>query len=421
MIRPSLGYLALIGGVGLVYFLSGKLGLLLAFVHPSATAVWPPTGIALALLLLLGYRIWPALLLGAFFVNITTAGTVLTSLGIASGNTLEGVLGAALVRRFARGRQALERPGDIFRFAVLAALASTTVSAGMGVMSLCLGGYAAWGDYGSIWMTWWLGDAVGNLVVAPPILLWSADRRVSWSRARGAEAAVSFAALLLVAQAVLGAGGPLAARHLPLGFFCVPPLLWIAYRFGAREAATATLLLSAVALAGTLSGAGPFATGSRNESLLLLQAFMGILSFTALLLAGALGERRRAEEALRRSEEQNRLILEKALDGVFTTDSSGVITAWNPEAERMFGWPREAALGRKLSETILPERHRKPNEHGLQRFLTTGRSPGLSRRVSFTGIRRDGQEFPVEMTITVVSSDDGILFAGFVRDLTERN
>src|SRR5207249_4219314 len=161
-----------------VYFIAGKLGLKLAVVNANATAVWPPTGIALAALLVFGYRVWPGIFLGAFLVNITTAGSVATTIGIATGNTLEGLLGAYLINRFANGRRALERSQDVFKFATLAALLSTTVSATFGVTSLCLGGYARWTDYEPIWLTWWLGDVVGAFIVAPLLLLWSADPRV---------------------------------------------------------------------------------------------------------------------------------------------------------------------------------------------------------------------------------------------------
>jgi len=130
-----------------VYVVAAKLGLKLASVHPSATAVWPPAGITLAAFLLLGYRVWPAILAGAFLVNLTTAGSVATSIGIAAGNTLEGLVGAYLVNRFAGGRNAFERARDVFRFVALASLLSTTVSATFGVTSLSLGGFARWADY----------------------------------------------------------------------------------------------------------------------------------------------------------------------------------------------------------------------------------------------------------------------------------
>ena len=127
--------------LAITYFISGKFGLSAAFVNASATAVWPPTGIALAALVLWGTRLWPGVFLGAFLVNITTQGSLATTLGIATGNTLEALVAAGLVRRFIAGEKTFERAGRIFRFVVLAALLSTMVSATIGVTSLCLGGW----------------------------------------------------------------------------------------------------------------------------------------------------------------------------------------------------------------------------------------------------------------------------------------
>src|SRR6266849_218533 len=155
-----------------VYVLAGKVGLSLAFIQASASAVWPPTGIALAAFLMLGYRAWPAVFAGAFVVNVTTAGSVATSLGIALGNTLEGLLGAWLVERLAAGVRAFDRPRDVFAFAA-AALPAAAVSASIGVASLAVAGYAPRVDVAAIWLTWALGDVAGALLVAPPILLWA--------------------------------------------------------------------------------------------------------------------------------------------------------------------------------------------------------------------------------------------------------
>src|SRR5437773_1202648 len=136
MMRVQLGTTpVVILGLAALYFLAGKLGLLLAFVHASATAVWAPTGIALAAFLVLGYRVWPGIFLGAFLVNLTTAGSVATTIGIATGNTLEGLVGACLVNRFAHGSHTFDHPQDVFKFAALAAMVSTTVSATFGVTS----------------------------------------------------------------------------------------------------------------------------------------------------------------------------------------------------------------------------------------------------------------------------------------------
>jgi diguanylate cyclase (GGDEF)-like protein len=287
-----------------VYFIAGKLGLKLAFVHPSATAVWPPTGITLAVFLILGYDVWPAITLSAFLVNFTTAGSVASSLGIAAGNTLEGLLGAYLVNRFAHGRHACERAADIFRLVALAAVFSTTVSATIGVTTLCVTGFASWLQYGSIWLTWWLGDAVGALVVAPAILLWTAGPSsvagplARWTPRQMLEAAAVLGSLVLVGLMVFGGLLPTTSTDYPLEFLCIPLFIWPAFRFGRREAAAAILVMSGIAIWGTLRGLGPFVRGTPNESLLLLQAFMGVSTLMTLTLAAVVAERRQAEERL---------------------------------------------------------------------------------------------------------------------------
>ncbi|MBA0089101.1 MAG: MASE1 domain-containing protein, partial [Acidobacteria bacterium Pan2503] len=152
------------------YILAAKLSLRLATVHPSASPFWPPTGIAILTLLLLGLRYWPGIFVGAFLVNLTTAGSVLTSLGIAAGNSLEAVTATYLVSRFANGKDVFDRSRDILRFALYGGILSTAMAATFGVTSLALGGFAPWGQYGLIWRTWWLGDAAGALVFTPFLL-----------------------------------------------------------------------------------------------------------------------------------------------------------------------------------------------------------------------------------------------------------
>src|SRR5947207_9218208 len=205
MVRSRLlKYLAALAVLAAVYFAAGKLGLKLAFVNASATAVWPCTGIALAAFLIRGYRAWPAILVGAFFVNLTTAGSAATSLGIAVGNTLEGVVGCYLVSRFAGSHRAFERAQDVFKFAFLAGMVSTSVSATVGVTTLALAGFADWSKYSSIWSTWWVGDAVGAVVVTPFVLLCCEHPRLHWTRARIMELTFLFAGLFFTVGIVFG-------------------------------------------------------------------------------------------------------------------------------------------------------------------------------------------------------------------------
>src|SRR6266545_5011658 len=234
--------LGMLAALAAGYFVAGKLSLQLAFVNPSASAVWPPAGIALAAFVLLGYDVWPAILAGAFPVNVTTAGSVATSIGIGVGNTLEGLVGAYLVNRFARGPQALDRAQDIFKLTVLAAVVSTTVGATTGVTALSLGGLARWEDYGSIWLTWWLGDAVGDLVVAPAVLLWSLSPRVSWRGGQVVEAGGLLLSVILVGFFVFDGLSPSGVKNYPLEFLCIPLLVCVAFRFSQRESATALVV-----------------------------------------------------------------------------------------------------------------------------------------------------------------------------------
>ena len=280
-----------------LYVVAGKFGLLLAFEQANATPVWPPAGIALAVLLLLGDRIWPAILLGALLVNVTTAASVPASVGIAVGNTLEAVLGAHLVRRFCAGARFPERPRDVLAFAVLAGVIPPAVSATFGVTSLSLGGSSDWAKYATVWSTWWLGDLTGILIMTPLVTLWVTDSRLPWSRSRAFEAGLLGLALALIVAAVFGELLPPAARGFALDVMTIPPLVWAAFRFGQRETATAVFAVSAIALWGTLNGLGPFVRPNPSDSLLVLQTFMGASSVLTLLFSALVSVSREAAAA----------------------------------------------------------------------------------------------------------------------------
>ena len=289
--------LVILAALAAIYFVAGKIGLRLAFVNASATPVWPSAGIGLAAFLILGYRVWPAILLGAFLVNFTIAGSIASSAAIAIGNTLEGVVGAYLVNRYANGLDCFDRPRDIFRFAGLAAVIGATLSATWGATTLSLTGSARWTEYGSIWLTWWLGGAAADLVVTPVLVLWSRPSVHRWRRWQLLETAVLLLSLVVVSQLVFG--GLFPDKNYPLDFLCIPFLLWASLRFEPREAAAALLLLAGIAVRGSLWGYGPFVRGTQNESLLLLQAFMGVVSLMTLTIAAVVSARRRATERLR--------------------------------------------------------------------------------------------------------------------------
>jgi signal transduction histidine kinase len=310
--RGGLARFVTLAALAAAYTLAGRLGLSLAFLHASASPVWPPTGIALAAFLMLGHGVWPAIFVGAFVVNVTTAGSAAISLGIATGNTLEGLAGAWLVNRYAGGRDAFEQPQSIFKFAVLAGMLSTTVSATLGVASLRLGGLAEAADMGSIWLTWWLGDMAGALVVAPLLLLWGTKPPARWGGKRGIEVGLLRASVCLLGMLVFGGWFPARSKTYPLEFLCVPLVVWAAFRFGRREAATAAFILSAIAIWGTLQGFGPFVGETQNESLLLLQTYMAVTAITGISVAAVVSEARRRRNELRvLNEELERRVAER--------------------------------------------------------------------------------------------------------------
>ena len=293
-----------------LYFCAGKLGLSWAHIHISVTAVWPPSGLALAALLLWGCRLWPGIFVGAFLLNISTHETVthetvLTALGIATGNTLEAVFAAWALNTFANGAKAFERARNTFRFVVLAPVLSTILSATVGVMSLILTGFARPEQFGPIWLTWWLGDSVGQLIFAPFIIIWLTQPLPHAKPKRIIEASGLLISLSTIGHFLFIRGDSSSPEYLVM-----LPLLWAAFRFGQRGAVTSALILSVIALTGTLFGVGPYTETDPNDSLLHVQSFMSTLEIAALVLASVLSEAKRAEQRLEVQESISRVLAE---------------------------------------------------------------------------------------------------------------
>jgi signal transduction histidine kinase len=278
------------------YSLVGHFGLQLNAVSNFATLVWAPTGLSLAALLLFGAELWPGVALGALAVNAWNGAPLAVGLGIALGNTLEALLGAAALRRIPGFRPRLDRVVDALGLIILAAILSTMVSATIGVASLRLGGLVPPESTVETWRAWWLGDAIGALVVAPLLLSWLSPPRliVAWKRL--AEAVALGGALVGMGWYILSGvdGGPLWVFRQRSSLF--PLLIWAALRFGVRGASAATFVVCAMAIRATTLGVGPFVRPELHQGLELLQAFVAIVAMTFLVLAALTEERRRADE-----------------------------------------------------------------------------------------------------------------------------
>lgn len=304
---PRAKQLALVAAVAVVYYVAARFSLLLAFEKTNASPVWPPSGLAFAAMLLLGRGIWPGILLGAFLANVgtflanqaTNPWTVLpVSAFIAIGNTLEALLGISLISRLGIAENPLDRVQDVFKF-VAVTLLMCLVSPCIGPTALMAAGMAPWLLYGTIWFTWWMGDAGGVLVVTPLILSWTAKPVVKWTSRQLVEIGCLVLLLILAGRLALG-GWPLPrSANYPLSFLIIPPLMWATLRFGRRGATSAVVLIAGIAVREATRGFGPFVRESVNESLLLLQAFIGVVTVTMLVMAAIVAERNRAAQRLK--------------------------------------------------------------------------------------------------------------------------
>jgi len=307
-----LRYTLAIAALAIVYLVAARAGLMMDAVAGFATLVWAPSGLALATLLLFGPGLWPGVFIGAFLANLLTGAPIPVALGIGAGNTLEAVLAVYALRQIPGFQVSLERIADVIGLIVLAAGLSTMVSATIGVASLYLGGMVSSVQLGETWRAWWLGDLIADLLVAPVLLVWANGPRRLGDPNRQVEAlalgvAVIAASLLIFGGAV---GIPTPTGRVAQAYMFFPLLIWAALRFGQRGAITTAFTVSVIAVWGTALGHGPFVRPELHQSLIALQAFMGVAAATILVLGASISERRRAEEEMRlahtRAAEANR-------------------------------------------------------------------------------------------------------------------
>lgn len=352
--RPnsSLERVAWFAGLFVAYVATAKLGLALDPVNGFATLVWPPTGIALAVLVRKGVGLWPAVTLGAFAANLWGGAAWPVAAGIAAGNTLEAVIGARLLTRVDGGSGPIERLPHALALLV-AALCSPVVAATIGVLSLWSGGVVASPARAlDAWEAWWLGDVLGALVVAP--LLLNAGRGEPPERARGAlEVGLSIVAVLGSA-ALSFSGDPSAPLRRPHMIF--PALIWTAIRFAPGVASAAVLVISAVAITITAQGTGPYVTAATlHENLTALQGFMGTVALTGLFLSAASVERAAALRQLGEKHARLDAIAQSTSDSLTIKDLDGRYVLVNPAHARVLGSQPEAVVGKSDADFFPPD------------------------------------------------------------------
>ena len=445
--------------LGAAYFVSGKLSVLLAIPPGIASPVWVPSAIALAAVLRWGYGVGAGVWVGSFLVNIgiLQEGGGLTAVavvsGIATGSTLQAIAGAYLIRRFVGIRGVFDSMSDTFRF-IGAVLLACLLAPLFGAGSLFLGGFIPPDVFRVTWLTWWLGDLVGILVVSPIFLVpWRLDRESVGEAVGLFSVLVAFGVLVFEVQVLSPELFPP-----PVAYVFILLVIWAAFRFGQSGVVSTSIVISVFAIHGTIRGKGGFAVGTTNESLLLLQSFVGLSTLTGLLLAAALTERGQAEEEVRRghdelerrvrgrtaeltlanaalqdeiAERRNaegalhesegilRGLFEFAPDAIVVTDQAGRIVRINAQTEMQFGYGRQELIGQPV-EVLVPDRFAARHSQHRKSYLVRPQARSMGAELELYGRRRDGSEFPADIMLSPVDTSEGRTVIAVVRDITER-
>lgn len=426
MKRAPVPVIAQILVLSLVYFAAAKLGLSLAALHSNVTPVWPPTGIAIASLLIFGRRLWPGIFLGALAVNALTDISVASAIGIATGNTLEAIVAIWLLERIARWRNSLDSVADVMRFVGCASVLAPMVSATIGSLSLAVGGAAEWASFWPLWLTWCIGDGFGALIVAPFILSWKSPGQANTGH--WPEITVLLVLHLLVVMIIFGGWFPGPVKTYPLAYLSLPFLLWAALKFDLRVVTSAIVLMASVAVWGARHGYGPWAPAGPNVALILLITFVGTSSLMTLVVSAVTNERRRAEA------DKSKLVSElelqqRRIEDIVAHVPGVVWEAWGqPDAstqridfvsnhvEKMLGYSREEWLSTPnfwLSLVHPDDRERAAREAAT--IFSSGKG-GTSR---FRWLHKDGREVWVEAQSVVVCDETGpVGMRGVTLDIT---
>lgn len=308
----------------LIYFALARASLYFASLNASATPIWPPTGLAIALLLLRGNMLLPAIAAGAFAANYIVTPQIATAAIIAVGNSLEALLATFLIQRWAKGEHVFQSPIGVGKFAVIVTAATAPVSATIGVVALVAAGHATWADAIPVWITWWLGNLAGAILATPALVLWARTMRGEEPAPLAANALISFAAALFIATIAFSPISPVpASSRSALAFLVILPLLWSALRLGLRETATMALLISSFAVWGVIAGSSPFIQTTLNGSLLLLVTFIVSATLPSLALAA---ERHQSQTLL--DQTRSELVQAQKLEALGTL-TSGVAHDFN--------------------------------------------------------------------------------------------
>lgn len=343
----------------LLYWGAAKLGLEYAIIGQTVSLLWPPSGIALAVLMLGGYRLLPGIALGAFMANAETGVSILTVAIIALGNTLEPLLGALLLRRQKNFSIALDKVTDVIALVILAALISTIVGASFGTLGLIASGEIATDDIGPTWLAWWLGDGLGVIVISPVLLTGVGIINkipALFSSKKTLEALILIAALIAVGRTIFGNPMLVGQGYFPISLSMFPFAIWSALRFGSIGASSVALIASLLAINGTVNGTGPFAMDSAMDSLTLWCLFADLVSITGLIMAALNSGREKALSELKNSKENLEMLVQQRTAELTCTNlelRKALSDRWRLQVEmNQISEERQKMIGQELHDDL---------------------------------------------------------------------
>jgi len=411
----ALRWLARALALAAAYFVVAKIGLRYATIGPSISPVWPPTGLAVAALVLLGPRYWPAILLGAFLANATTSIPVLAAAGLACGNATEATVAAYLLRRRARQHLALDDLLGVRTLVGVAAPVGALASAAIGVTSLWLAHVVSGAGVWSALSLWCAGDYLGALVVAPVFLTWLGPAGLRIGRRAAIELALLVGGAVLATMAIFGSLLP--ASLLPQAeypYLLFPFVIGAALRFGPRGAALLTMTVATLAVGYTVRGGGPFVMQTVPSTDTALMLYIGILAITGLSLGPATARHERAERALRDANEHLAAVIQSSPLAIYTLDPTSTVRTWNRAAEALYGWPAEEVIGRPLPTVAQDmEDHLRMRDRALRGEAVRG--------VEVTRRRKDGASINISLSVAPLHDAAGRVtgILSIAADLTE--
>ncbi|MEG3957071.1 MASE1 domain-containing protein [Microcoleus sp. herbarium2] len=342
-------YFLVVGAIALTYYWASQFAISTLNLSSAIYPMWPAAGIAQAALLVFGRQLWPGIAIGGFLFSMSVPpANIATALISAAARTLQAWTGTYLLQRtnFSAG---LDRLKDVLAIVGLAVLGSTLINSTIGSIVVCLTDLSSCGNLGRIWGSWWVGDAMGILLVAPLLLTWQQLPTVSSPRKKIAERAIWLLLLLAVGWLVFCSRTRAAYARYPLEYLPFPLVVWAAFRFGQRYTALSNFVLCGFAIWGIARGSGPFLkhASSIPQALLSLQAFIAVIAVTGLVLAATVAERHQAEASLRSSEQRFSKAFHASPVGIsICTLTDGCFLDANESFLRSLGWRRHEFIGR---------------------------------------------------------------------------